>query len=193
MNAAYAASITHAGGQIVSIDNFAIARATILLLSAPPARKPGQGYTTLWLNSLQVSEEKAIEELALAPKPVTCASDFEHGKLLITCKRASSQSDQNLEVDWATSISDGIVDTVMSRFGGDEALPLLLRSQFDSLILEVKDVRTWFKDYRMSGFSLSLILEDKAAESRGAVGSLVIGKPLTVLRSSFRPPDNSAP
>jgi hypothetical protein len=87
-------------------------------------------------------------------------------------------------VEWANAIADGIV-AMTAMFGGDQALPLLLRSQFDSLVLDANCVRMWLKDYRLSGFSLSLILEDQGAKAQGTLGALVVGKPVTVIHSNL--------
>jgi hypothetical protein len=167
---------------MVPMDDLAVARATMLLLSAPLTRRPGESYSTIWLNGLEVSREKAVEELAATRKPVECSSELAHGKLLISCKRVDHRSDQRPLVEWADSIADGIV-AMMAMLGGDKVLPMLLRSQFESLMLEASCVRTWLKDYRLSGFSLSLILEDQAAKAQGALGALVVGKPVTVIPS----------
>ena len=178
---------------MVLSNEFTRARATLLVLSAPMTRKPGEDVTSIWLNGIQMSSERAVEELASVPKPVECASQLEHRKLLIKCEGVTGQSDETVEGDWADATSDGIIGSVVERFGDQADLPLLLRSQFDSLIIDARDTRRWFRDYRLTGFTLSLFLEDQAAKVEDALGSLVVSKPISTIRSNLHPSDLEAP
>lgn len=174
-------------------NEFTRARAAMLVLSAPGTREPGQKVTSVWLNGVQVSTERVLEDLTSVRKPVECSSQLADGKLLITCRRVSDRSDEDLDAERQDSTSDGILAMVIERFGDRIGLPLLLRSQFDSMIIDARDLRRWFRDYRLTGYTLSLLLEDQTATAEGALSSLVVSKPVTIIRSNLRPSDLEAP